>query len=87
MYISLLGLGSHITSAPNKSFLQISACPGPNIVVHPKSAVFPYELKKIFSTPSKIYISPRSTLIVEGMYFYIYVCVNMYINVHMYVCI
>ena len=59
-------MGASVPEAKSRSFLGISACPGPCIVISPTTAVFISDIQRIFPEPTKIHISSSSTLIVEG---------------------
>ena len=62
----LRGLGCHITYAEPKEFLGITAITGPRIILHPSTAIFPFEYSSIFTNPVNVSISSRSSLILSG---------------------
>ena len=59
-------LGATVPAASCRSFLGISACPGPCIVVSPSTAIFISDIQRTFPKPKNIEISSRSTLVVHG---------------------
>ena len=59
-------LGASVIEAQHRSFLGISASPGPCIVISPTTAIFISDIQCIFPEPSKIHISASSSLIVVG---------------------
>eukprot|EP01038_Epipyxis_sp_PR26KG_P014423 gene14423-19354_t len=59
-------LGARITPLPVQPILEIKGSIGPKIVFHPSFALFPHEVINKVPYPSKIEISPRSTLVITG---------------------
>jgi len=59
-------LGVQVKSSDPVVFSNITAVPGPRIVLHPSFAVLPSEVSARFPTPSLVSISANSTLVVEG---------------------
>ena len=61
-------MGASVEAAPECSFLDIPACPGPRIVFHSSFAVFPHEIAQRFNNGNAkdVVISPTSTLVLKG---------------------
>lgn len=59
-------MGADLPPAAPRSFLGISAVPGPRLVFHPSFALFPHELPARFPNPREVHISSESTLVLEG---------------------
>lgn len=62
----MTSIGCQVEDAQPAEFDGIKIVPGPEIVLKPSFAVCPAEYKKQFPCPSKIKISSRSSLVVEG---------------------
>lgn len=67
VFVRLLQLiGVSVSPDVNVTIHGITACPGPQIVIKPSVALFPSEIHEIFVYPSKVYISPTSSLVISG---------------------
>jgi len=62
----MTSIGCAVEDAPEATFSGIKITPGPEIVTKPSFAACPAEYKSRFPEPSKIKISGRSSLVVEG---------------------
>lgn len=66
-YAQILRLLSiRVVSAAPETFMNITAVPGPRVVLDPSFAILMSDIKSRFPTPDKISISSTSTLIVKG---------------------
>jgi UDP-sugar pyrophosphorylase len=62
----LRGLGCNLSYEEPKEFLGIRAVTGPRIILHPTTAIFPFEYGDVFTNPRNVTISARSSLILSG---------------------
>ncbi len=62
----MTSFGCNIKDARETTFSGIKVVPGPAIVIKPSCAVCPAEYKRRFPYPSKINITARSCLVIEG---------------------
>jgi hypothetical protein len=67
VYAELLRrMGAAVGKAADRIVQGVAACPGPQVVLSPESAVFPSDLRRVFPAPSRVRITGRSTLIIQG---------------------
>jgi UDP-sugar pyrophosphorylase len=64
--IMVRSLGCTVEDADEVDYNGIKVIPGPAIVIAPNVACCPGELKKVFSSPEKIKITSKSTLVVTS---------------------
>jgi len=59
-------MGASVPAAAKRTVLGVASCPGPCVVPSPETVLFPSDLRRVFPYPSRVFISSRSVLVLDG---------------------